>query len=54
MNNSKLITYLRTLSNYEMRDLGQFIVYKTAKGANDLNALFNYLKKLSHFSRKED
>lgn len=46
MNNSKLITYLRTLSNYEMRDFGQFIVYKTAKGPNDLNVLFNYLKKL--------
>ncbi len=46
MNNSKLITYLKTLSNSEMRDFGQYIIYKSGKASNDLSKLFNYLKKL--------
>ncbi len=43
---SKLIVYLQTLSTSEMRDLGQFISFKSSNNKNDIILLFNYLKKL--------
>ena len=46
MKNSKLIAYLKTLSSLEIRDFGQYIKFKTSKDANDVNTLYNYLKKL--------
>ena len=46
MKNSKLIAYLKTLSSLEIRDFGQYIKFKTSKNANNVNTLFNYLKRL--------
>jgi len=43
MTNSKLIIYLKTLSNAEMKDFGLFL--SISKGAKDAFQLYNYLKK---------
>ncbi len=45
MQNSKLIVFLRTLSDAEMKDLGKYIEYKTASYATDIKNLYQYLKK---------
>lgn len=42
MNDSKLIQFLKTVDATELKALGNFL--KDAKGANDVNKLFSYLK----------
>ncbi len=46
MYNSKLIDFLKTLSNAEMREFGRFIEARSVKGSRDINALYECLKKL--------
>lgn len=43
MTNSKLIQFLKTIDATELKVLGDFL--KIAKGANDVNKLFNYLRR---------
>lgn len=43
MTNSKLLEFLKTIDNTELKALDDFL--KVAKGAKDVNILFDYLKK---------
>ncbi len=45
MKNSKLITFLKTLSSAEMKEWGKYIEANYSKKAEDALALFDYLKK---------
>lgn len=46
MKNSKLIVYLKSLKKSEIRELEQFILFRSPKVMNEVNTLFKYLKSL--------